>query len=364
MGTIGAQTISPDAQASLALRGESQSGLTLELEPLASARADWGRLTAADSTARLWHRERWLELLRRAYNFKLEVALLRSGREALAGCVMARSPNPFVPCQVALPFSDRCDPLGFSQHAVRSLLRLLGAEAGSRFEIRGVTAPPPWRTVDCFLDWRLDLSRPPGQIYQNFAHNFRRNIVKAGRNQISVEVGNSPDHLRRFCRLHESTRRRQGVPAQPARFFRILHELYVADDHLQIWFATARGRDLAAILALRDGITLYYKWSARAADDTTGAMHLLLWSLIETAVVRQETLDLGRTDTRNHGLNRFKHESGAICKTLPYAFFPNAPKEISPEVNSGFRRLAAQLWRWLPLPLCRAISNAGYRYLS
>jgi hypothetical protein len=170
--------------------------------------------------------------------------------------------------------------------------------------------------------------------------------------------------LHRFCLLHEHSRRRQGVPAQPLRFFQILRELYIADDSLQIWLAAHHGRDVAAILALRDGLTLYYKWSARAEDDTTGAAHLLLWSLIETAAGRQQTLDLGRTDTRNQGLNRFKRESGASCTALPYSFLPHAPREISPEVSSGVRHLSARLWRRLPLPVCRALSDAVYRYLS
>jgi hypothetical protein len=341
-------------------RGET----TLELVASESARGEWGRLIGSSQDAGLYHRERWIRVLQHAYGFELSTALLRSGGEAIAGCVFARSHNPFSRRLVALPFSDYCKPLAPAEAAQAEFLQMLGSCEGESYEIRGISALPPWHTINCFINWELDLAQPPARLYQGMAANFRRNVIKAGRNAITIECGKTAADLTRFRTLHDASRRRQGLPAQPSRFFRELWEAYSPDDDIEIWIASHRGTDLVAVLLLCDGEVAHYKWSARAAGEILSAGHLLLWSMIEAHARIRSRLDLGRTDQRNQGLNRFKHESGAVSIPLPYSFLPRAPREISPEVATGFQRLLAPVWRRLPATACRVVGGSVYRYLS
>jgi hypothetical protein len=75
-------------------------------------------------------------------------------------------------------------------------------------------------------------------------------------------------------------------------------------------------------------------------------------------------IDLGRTDTGNHGLMRFKRELGAEAMPLPYSFRPRLPNSVSSEVFSGRQKVIATIWRHLPVSVGRVIGAAAYRYLA
>ena len=117
-------------------------------------------------------------------------------------------------------------------------------------------------------------------------------------------------------------------------------------------------------MLLSAGNTVYYKWGARSPGDDSRANHLLLWNAIEDYSSGKHLLDLGRTDTRNHGLMRFKKELGANATSLPYSYYPRAPYEVSPEVMGGARKSVTAVWSHLPVFATRLLGRAVYRYLA
>ncbi len=338
--------------------------MTWTIAPLQTAERIWERMVRDDPNSTLYHSNRWLSLLERTYRFEMFVALLRSGSEVTAACVFARVGHPFARRFVALPFSDCCPPLATSAEARAELLRSLAHDRKRSYEIRGTEGPLPWQTVTCFNSWRIDYSFSKSHLYRNLSSNFRRNILKAQRAGVTIDRDCDLNSLERFRFLHEVTRRQHGLPVQPVRFFRILHQLFGGGNDLQIWTACLHGRDLAAIVLLHDGQTVHYKWSARADGDVTGAGHLLLWNVIEAWADRCKSLDLGRSDERNLGLSRFKREAGAVRNPLPYSFMPRAPREISAEIPSRIQGAVAPLWRHLPVSAYRLLGNLIYRYLT
>lgn len=331
------------------------------------AREAWNRLVAIAPGVSVYHRERWLETLRRSYGFRLLVAAVEGQPgEILAGCVFARSKNPFAPRLIALPFSDFCPPLEIDPGASHQLLERLVERppAGAGYEIRGLGASPPWAVSDCFCDWVLDLARPLAAIERSLSASCRRKIRLAVRAAVAISRGTGREAIGRFYALMLEARRRQGVPAQPLRFFELLYQLFDEGKDLEIWFASHRGRDVACDLILRDGDRLYYKWGARTDESPTGATQLLLWTVIQQNAGRSRFLDLGRTDKRNAGLNQFKRELGAIAHPLPYAFLPKVRSRISPEVLGARDRILSAIWRRLPPPATRLLGSALYGYLA
>jgi hypothetical protein len=315
--------------------------------------------------ALLYHRDRWLDLLRSAYGANLWVATLTRDGEICAGCVLARSRMPF-PRMTSLPFSDVCPPLATDSSALEALMAEFAANPpAGRMEIHGVSAPPPWRSVDCFEQWSIDVTRPLKAIESAMARNFRRNARRATEAGVRIERSESVEHMRRFYRLQLETRRRLGVPPQPRSFFDLVHKIYSPTHDCEIWIASRCGVDLAAAVLLRDGDVIYYKWSARGSNTVDGAAHLLAISAIEEFAGHAQRLDFGRTDRRNDGLRRFKAEMGGDAVPLPYSYLPEPPREISAEVlSSPISRLTSGLLRHMPLPLARAFAAAFYRYLA
>ncbi len=350
----------------LALRVSPLASGELILERWASRRESWNNLATPANAATLYHDERWLRLLEQAYGFKITVAGIRDGSELSAACLLARTKNPFNPRFVALPFSDTCPPLAADPALVPLLADRLTGLAAPRggYELRGVALPAPWRVVDCFQEWTVDLRRPIAELERRGAAHFRRQVRRASEGGLSVRCGSSLEDLGGFYQLMMETRHRKGLPVQPLSFFKRAHELFSPAGDLEIWSVSQRGQVIASGLMLRAFDCLHYKWSARRTDSPSGAAHLLLWSVIERHAGVTGSLNLGRTDARNSGLVRFKKEAGAEPSAMPYSFYPTAPNQISAEVLSGPMRILSQAWGRLPLPAARVLSAAIYRYMA
>jgi hypothetical protein len=338
----------------------------IRIAPLAQVRERWKEFTESSPGATLYHRAAWTEALRRAYGFRILAATIERDQEIAAGCLLARSRIPFVTRVVGLPFSDSCAPLGADDDAVRGLLVGLTQAARIRgnIEIRGIEAPSPWRTIDCFLEWSLDLARPFSEIQRTADRNFRRQVRRAVEDGFRIDSGDSEEMLGRFYRLQLQTRRRLGVPPQPLRFFALVREEFARTFDFEVWLASRGGIDHASVVLLRDGATLYAKWSARALHGADGASHLVFFSMLEHYAGKAAAFDLGRTDVRNTGLARFKTEMGAVPSRLPYSYFPDLRHALSAESPDRSAGLFAQIWRRLPLAITRAIGATAYRFLG
>jgi hypothetical protein len=338
----------------------------LRIAPLSSASAAWNRFAGATREATLYHRERWLRVLEHAYRLKLRVVLASDARGATgAGCLLAEVRTPLQLRMVGLPFSDGCPPLWHDAEAMAALLRWMEEASRQRmnFELRGIAAPLPWKVADHFLDWRLDLDRPASRLEATTSSHFRRQVRSGARQGISIERGSDSGTIRRFYALMLETRRRHGLPPPPLRLFEAAAAEFAPCD-FSVWMARKGGRDLAGAFILRDGPRLYYRWAARTEPSPPGANHLLMWTLIENSAKTYASLELGRSDLRNDGLNRFKRDLGAVSRTLPYSFVPATQHRVSPEALTGLPLMVSRLWRHLPLPVTRLIGTAAYRYFA
>lgn len=337
----------------------------MQILPLEHARAEWDGLVASHPDATLYQREPWLEVLRRAFGVRPSVALLSDSDWTLAACLLAHGGNPVHRSLISLPFSDFCPPLAVDEPARDALLSGLAAmEAGPRLELRGIAGAYPWNVLYHFQRWTLDLSRPFDAIERAADREVRRHLRRAREAGVTIDCSRSIGAIEAFFRLQLLSRRRLGVPAQPLKFFRLVHEVFAKLDSIEVWFAWHQGKRIAAVVVLRDGDVLHAKWSARATAGPDGASHLVFMSIAEHHAQRARALDFGRTDSRNHGLSRFKRQLGATAHDLPYSYFPQMPSVTSAENLTGWWSTASRVYRNLPLPAARVLSSMTYRYLA
>ena len=337
----------------------------LRILPLGRARAEWDAIAESHPEATLYHRRPWLEVLRRAFGVRPSVAIIGDANSTYAACLLARSTNPLRRSLISLPFSDFCPPLAVDDLARDSLMsKLANVTTPSRLEIRGAASSAPWQVLDHFQRWTLDLSRPFQAVERAADREVRRHMRRARTAGVTVDCSNTADAIDAFFELQLESRRRLGVPSQPRKLFRAVHEVFAKLDSIEVWFASHRGKRVAAVVVLRDGDMLYAKWSARMAASPDGASHLIFMSIAELHAGHVRALDFGRTDSRNRGLSRFKRELGAEASALPYSYFPKAPKITSAENLTGMWQTASRVWRILPLPVSRVLNHMTYRYLA
>jgi hypothetical protein len=157
------------------------------------------------------------------------------------------------------------------------------------------------------------------------------------------------------------TRRRQGLLPQPMAWFRNI--LTYLGESAVIYCASKDDQAIAAILTLRFGKTLYYKYGASVARlHRFGAMPFLLWRAIQIGIDGGlEELDLGRSDCDGPGLVTFKERWNAVRSATSYLRFPgDAP-------NAGtawIRRILPITCKYAPSNCLAALGAMSYRHFA
>ncbi|HSR21917.1 MAG TPA: GNAT family N-acetyltransferase, partial [Candidatus Eisenbacteria bacterium] len=182
---------------------------------------------------------------------------------------------------------------------------------------------------------------------------------------LRVRFGRTGDEMGAFYRLHLLTRRRQGVPVQPRRFFDAIWRHLVAPGFGVVVLAeTPSGRTAAGAVVLAGNGTAMVKY--QASDETCWELrpnHLCYWAAIRWASeTGHRRFDFGRSESRHAGLQRWKAGWGAGATPLTYAVTGRGEP-----AGDGRGRLGAALGhviRRSPTLVCRALGDLLYRYAA
>jgi lipid II:glycine glycyltransferase (peptidoglycan interpeptide bridge formation enzyme) len=157
--------------------------------------------------------------------------------------------------------------------------------------------------------------------------NVARNIRKAERTGVEVVAGTTAADLAdTFYGLHVATRRRQGVPVQPRRFFSLFWERLVEPGMATVLLGRVGGAPVAgAVFMTWNGTTIYKFGASDPAFAEYRVNNLLMWRAITDACAAgSHTFDFGRTDDGNDGLRTFKRSWGADEQRLTYSTLADA----------------------------------------
>jgi hypothetical protein len=297
------------------------------LDPLQDSR--WSTLVAHHPRASVFHTRQWLDTLRCTYGYQpFALTTCAPGTELRNAIVFCEIQSWLTGSRlVSLPFSDHCDPLLDGDDQFAAFRPYLQEQSSSPqwgyIELRPsdqhLCGGSGFEVADEFLLHALDLRSQTEDLFHQFhKSSTQRKILRAHREGVEYHVGRTAGMLREFYRLLVFTRRRHGLPPQPFAWFRNLVERFGDDLHIRL--ASYRGQSIAAMVTLRHGSTLTYKYGGSDAEwHRLGGVHLLFWKAIQEA--RADgcvSLDLGRTDLDDSGLATFKERLGARSAPLRY----------------------------------------------
>jgi CelD/BcsL family acetyltransferase involved in cellulose biosynthesis len=323
----------------------------------------WKALVERRAEATAFHDVGWARTLADAYGFDAFVVARVEDAEIVAGTPMVSLGGKRSRRWVALPFTDECPPLGDATD-VRALVDGLEDMRSARqidaVELRGSVVSRLGTAVQVGVTHELALDADPKEVRAKLhPSQARRNVDRAAREGVAVTCRTDREALlETFYRLHLLTRRRQGVPIQPRRFFARLWEHVVARGRGFVLVAMLERQPAAAAVFLDSNTTLTYKFGA-SDPDLLGARpnHAIFWAAIERACLAgRTTFDLGRTDIENAGLRAFKASWGAIERPLVYTALGRT--------NSSARdrgKMLRPLISHAPLVVCRALGEALYK---
>jgi len=331
---------------------------------------DWDSLLLRSGDQSFFHSSVWARVLEEAYGYKpvyfasfedcrltflmpfMEVASFLTGRRG-----------------VSLPFADRCAPFFLRrEHLLEAIAYAID------FGIKAKWGYLEWRD-DLFCEESvspsityythdLDLKLTEPELFSLLKGSNRRNIGKAMKQGVSIEIGQSREALDSFYRLKCMTIKRHGLPPQPLSFFKRVFDYIISKGNGIVVSAHHSNETVAAAIFFHFGKTAVYKYAASDINfQNLRPNNLILWEAIKWYKTEGfEILNLGRTDTENHGLLRFKRSWGGTESLLKYYRY-NIKKKVylRQHLRSNFQM---QVFARTPILLLRMIGRLLYRHVG
>lgn len=338
------------------------------LQFLNPADARWIEFAQAQPEANIFHHPAWMEVLAACYGYRGFIAALCDGQGGIQAGLPVMEINSRLTGRrwVSMPFSDHCAPLSTGAEALLALKDGLGELARQprtpRIELRSSLfnaslAPPS----ALFALHTMPLQPDPAAVERNVHPMHLRNIRTARKNEVRTVRTTGPDGLEQFYRLHLNTRRKQGMPVQPLRFFRLLQAKIIERGLGYVLLARANDACIAGAVFLHWGQTLTYKYGASdQARLSLRPNNLIFWEAIAWGCANgYKMLDLGKTDLENEGLRQFKERWGAEESVLRYTTLAQNP---APSAESFFGGVLKAVIRNTPPVVCRITGELLYKH--
>jgi GNAT acetyltransferase-like protein len=347
-------------------------GLSLNailMNPLVDS--EWDDAIHMHSDATIFHSTAWARVLVDTYGHRPCYVQMSLNGNLLALVPMMEVQSVLTRSRgICLPFSDYCAPLTFSSFGhelVTQKLQQIARERGwSYFELRShSTIPVDVPASESYYGHFLDLRIGPEALISHFSSSVKRAVRKAERSGLTVSIRSTPEAMAQFYKLHLRTRRRHGVPPQPRSFFINIQRHLISAGFGFIVLVECQKDPIAAAMFFKLGRHAVYKFGA--SDERLQelrANNLAMFEAIKyLAEGGAEALHLGRTETENQGLRRFKLSWGAAEETIDYARFDTARAswKDSRDHRSTFHR---PIFRALPASLNRLAGAILYPHLD
>lgn len=276
---------------------------------------------------------------------------------------------------VSLPFSGYCDPLvdSASDFAVLldSIIDTLDDLSGSYYELR------TFRKPDSIKDGRLkvhnyhkthvlDLKDGFDRIKSAFPRDIIYSQKKALKLGVTIRQIESEQDLKEFYFINAGTRKRQGLPVQPYKFFKNMWRILYPQGYLDGFLAKWNKKTIAGMIIFKFRNTVFDAFRASISKYlAVRPNHLLLWTAIEMACTKgYDYFDFGKTTSENQGLLNFKSRWGGDMYDVPYLYYPEIKGMMSLKQESLRIRLARFFGSHIPLPVARIIGRIAYRHIG
>ena len=332
---------------------------------------NWDEMILQHPEYSFFHSSYWSKVLQDTYNYKPYYFVIEKNNE-LCAAIPVMFVESFITGKraVSLPFSDYCQPLisdGINFDELFNEIINVGKSEGLKYlELRGGNKflPDGKRSAFDYIH-NLDISLVEESLFNNFNSSTKRNIKKAKREGVAVEISSSKSTLKDFYVMNCITRKRQGVPPQPMKFFDNLYKYVLSRNHGFIAIAKYNNMSISGAVFLHIGNKALYKFGASLMQyQNLRANNLVMWEALKYYSSRGfESFSFGKTKPDNEGLRKFKLGWGTteeIVNVYKYSLKKN--NFIQSNSNSvGFYN---HLFKRMPLIILNFIGKIIYRHAA
>jgi FemAB-related protein (PEP-CTERM system-associated) len=326
----------------------------------------WDSFVFQEPEGTLFHLTAWKRAIERAFGFQDRSLLVEQG-----GCIRGVLPLYRIsnwiqgPSLISTPFAvygGICAADDTSRLALKQAACRIADETAVNFlELREPHRQfgDAFQTKELYVTFEQQLGPEPEELMRGFPKDTRYMIRKGQKNGLTAVTDNS--QLGLFYDLYAESVRNLGTPVFSKRFFGIL--LDELKDAAEITVVRHGSKPLAAVMSFffRDTILPYYAGSAHEGRQFA-VNNFMYWDLLCRACEKGlRAFDFGRSKLGT-GSYLFKTQWNMRERPLPYQYYLVKQKSLpnfSP-VNPKFK-LAADLWKKVPLPLTKTIGPSLVR---
>ena len=330
----------------------------------------WDELVLKTGKASIFHSSAWARVLHESYGYK-PAYFASFERQSLSILMPFMEVNSRITGKrgVSLPFTDFCDPIVSNGNAFRAAVNALknyGKKKGWKTaEWRGgyfKEAPCPSAS---YLAHTLKLAETEEQMFSRFKSSTRRNVNKAIKEGVRVDVANSPKSMESYYRLHCRTRRDHGLPPQPFLFFRKVQDYLIALGNGFTALAFLGDLCVAGAVYFHFGRTAIYKFGASNKQyQHVRPNNLVMWEAIRECMRRGcRHFSFGRTEPDNKGLSQFKR-GWNTTETKIHCYKYDLRKNAFVGETMNVKGFQNRIFERMPVPVLRILGSTLYKHLG
>jgi len=329
----------------------------------------WDDLVRTHPDSTIFHSRRWAEVLARSYGYTPHYLIAADAQRLWALLPLCEVRSWLTGTRgVSLPFTDCCAPLlspGFSLDRLFESAREFGrSRRWKTLQLRGT--PADFHTPSLrFYEHSVDLTQSEAVLSARCDSAMRRSIRRAEREGIRIQASAAPQAVETYYRLHQLTRKKHGLPPQPASFFRNIGQSIIQSGGGAVFLALRENLPVAGALFFHFGTHSVYKFGA--SDPRYQELrpnNLLMWqAMIRMKEKGAKTLSFGRTSIDQEGLRRFKSGFGSSEHLIYYIkyCYHSSDFVVESDHSSG---LHAALFRHCPAPVARGVGTVLYPHIG
>jgi len=218
-----------------------------------------------------------------------------------------------------------------------------------------------WPSKDLYVTFRKQIDPDPEQNLKAIPRKQRAMVRKGIKAGLQSEADSG---WQRLFKIYSESVRNLGTPVFPAKYFRILREVFGSD--CDVLMVAHEGKDIAGVMSFyfRDEVLPYYGGSTPAARMLKGN-DFMYWELMRIAAENGVRIfDYGRSKVGT-GSYSFKKNWGFEPEPLSYEYHLVASDSI-PDINpmNPKYQMFIKLWKKLPLPAANIIGPLLSRNLG
>lgn len=325
----------------------------------ANGRSDWDAYVQTHSDGLPLHLSAWRDVMQQTYGYETCYLMARS-EEQIVGVL----PLFIVPSRLTgrramtMPGGLCADNAGVATALLESALESVSGQA-SRLVVQDARHEwvDDWHTESNHVYWIRHLDQSEDDLWRALDGNIRRQIRKAKRNELDIEIGRGAKLLDEFYDMFSQFTHQVGTPVFSKSFLQNVADHF--PDGYSIAVIYHENKTVAGYFQLEMNDTLYGMWGAALPETLKlRPSYLALWGIMEDAIKRGfNCLDMGRSPAESSA-SKFKGQWGGtsypIYQTIITEDGHKPVGSMAGQVQSDERlQLFMKIWSKVPLSWTR-----------